>query len=116
MLFFTDFIVDVVKTPAEAVSGTKDYLIICFIGIPLITAYNIVSSILRGMGDSKSPMYFIAIACVANIILDYVFIGYFKLGAVGAALGTTLSQGISVICALTYIKNKIQVTLSLLAI
>ena len=105
LLFFTDFIVGVVKTPAEAVAGTKEYLIICFIGIPLITAYNIVSSILRGMGDSKSPMYFIAIACVANIILDYVFIGYFKLGAVGAALGTTLSQGISVICALTYIKR-----------
>lgn len=105
LLLFTDFIVGVVKTPAEAVAGTKEYLIICFIGIPLITAYNIVSSILRGMGDSKSPMYFIAIACVANIILDYVFIGYFKLGAVGAALGTTLSQGISVICALTYIKR-----------
>lgn len=105
LLFFTDFIVGVVKTPTEAVVGTKEYLIICFIGIPLITAYNIVSSILRGMGDSKSPMYFIAIACVANIILDYVFIGYFKLGAVGAALGTTLSQGISVICALTYINR-----------
>lgn len=105
LLFFTDFIVGVVKTPTEAVAGTKEYLIICFIGIPLITAYNIVSSILRGMGDSKSPMYFIAIACVANIILDYVFIGYFKLGAVGAALGTTLSQGISVICALTYINR-----------
>ena len=105
LLFFTDFIIGVVKTPTEAVAGTKEYLIICFIGIPLITAYNIVSSILRGMGDSKSPMYFIAIACVANIILDYVFIGYFKLGAVGAALGTTLSQGISVICALTYINR-----------
>ena len=72
LLFYTDFIVGVVKTPTEAVAGTKEYLIICFIGIPLITAYNIVSSILRGMGDSKSPMYFIAIACVANIILDYV--------------------------------------------
>lgn len=106
LLFFTDLLVALVKTPHEAVAGTKDYLIVCFIGIPLITAYNIVSSILRGMGDSKSPMYFITIACIANIILDYVFIGCFKLGAVGAALGTTLSQGISVVCALLYIRKQ----------
>lgn len=106
LLCFTDTIVSLVKTPFEAVAGTKEYLVVCFIGIPLITAYNIVSSILRGMGDSKSPMYFIAIACVANIILDYVFIGYFKLGSIGAALGTTLAQGISVICALVYIKSQ----------
>lgn len=105
LLFFTDSVVGLVKTPDEAFSGTKEYLVICFLGIPLITAYNIISSILRGMGDSKSPMYFIAIACVANIILDYLFIGCFKLGAIGAALATTLSQGISVICALYYIRK-----------
>lgn len=65
-------IVSVVSTPPEAVEGTVAYLTICFIGIPFITAYNIISSIFRGMGDSKSPMYFIAIACAANIALDYV--------------------------------------------
>lgn len=75
----------------EAVSGTRMYLTICFIGIPFITAYNIISSIFRGMGDSKSPMYFIAIACAANIALDYLFIGVMRLGPAGAALGTTLS-------------------------
>ncbi len=62
------------------------YLTICFIGIPFITAYNIISSIFRGMGDSKSPMYFIAVACAANIVLDYLFMGAFKLGPAGAAL------------------------------
>ena len=51
------------------------YLTICFIGIPFITAYNIISAIFRGIGDSKSPMYFIAVACAANIGLDYLFIG-----------------------------------------
>ena len=96
-------IVAVMSTPEEAVSGTIIYLTICFIGIPFITAYNIISSIFRGMGDSKSPMYFIAIACAANIALDYLFIGVMKLGPAGAALGTTLSQTISVLVSLVII-------------
>ena len=66
-------IVGIMSTPAEAVEGTVRYLTICFIGIPFITAYNIISSIFRGIGDSKSPMYFIAVACAANIGLDYLF-------------------------------------------
>lgn len=99
-------IVSIMATPVEAISGTSIYLIICFAGIPFITAYNIISSIFRGMGDSKSPMYFIAIACIFNIVLDYLFIGIFKLGASGAALGTTLSQSISVIISLIVIKKR----------
>ena len=99
-------IVAVMSTPEEAVSGTIIYLTICFIGIPFITAYNIISSIFRGMGDSKSPMYFIAIACAANIILDYLFIGVMKLGSAGAALGTTISQTISVIVSLGIILKR----------
>ncbi|MDE6738557.1 MAG: MATE family efflux transporter, partial [Lachnospiraceae bacterium] len=81
-------------------------LTVCFIGVPFITAYNIISSIFRGMGDSKSPMYFIAVACVANIALDYLLIGGLGLGPVGAALGTTLSQTISVIVSLLVILKK----------
>lgn len=99
-------IVAAMSTPSEAVSGTIAYLTICFIGIPFITAYNIISSIFRGLGDSKSPMYFIAVACGANIILDYLFIGVFHLGAAGAALGTTCAQTISVITALVVIRKK----------
>lgn len=96
-------IVSVMSTPAEASAETTQYLTICFIGIPFITAYNIISSTFRGMGDSKSPMYFIAVACVFNIALDYLFIGHMGMGAAGAALGTTLSQTISVIISLTVI-------------
>lgn len=99
-------IVAVMSTPAEAVGGTVWYLTVCFIGIPFITAYNIISSIFRGMGDSKSPMYFIAVACAANIALDYVFIGGMGLGPVGAALGTTLSQTISVVVSLAVILKR----------
>ena len=108
LLALVNPIVAAVSTPEEAVGGTAAYLTICFIGIPFITAYNIISSIFRGMGDSKSPMYFIAIACVSNIILDYIFIGALGLGPAGAALGTTISQAISVIVSLAVIiKRKI---------
>ena len=99
-------IVSVMSTPAEAAEGTRAYLTICFIGIPFITAYNIISSIFRGLGDSKSPMIFIAVACAANIALDYIFIGALGLGPAGAALGTTLSQAISVVFSLTVILRK----------
>ena len=99
-------IVSVMSTPAEAAEGTRAYLTICFIGIPFITAYNIISSIFRGLGDSKSPMIFIAVACAANIALDYIFIGVMGLGPAGAALGTTLSQAISVVFSLTVILRK----------
>ena len=96
----------IMSVPEEAVSGTIAYLTICFIGIPFITAYNIISSIFRGMGDSKSPMYFIAVACVANIILDYIFIGLCHFGPAGAALGTTVSQAISVAVSLFVIVRR----------
>lgn len=106
LLLFVRPIVTVMSTPEEAVSGTVLYLTICFLGIPFITAYNIISSIFRGLGDSRSPMYFIAVACVANMVLDYLFIGYFHLGPAGAALGTTLAQAVSVVIALLAISRQ----------
>lgn len=105
-------IVLAMSTPAEAVDGTMAYLRVCFIGIPFITAYNIISSIFRGMGDSKSPMYFIAIACAANIGLDYLFIGVLHLGPAGAALGTTVSQAVSVAVSLVVIIKRRSLRLS----
>lgn len=105
-------IVSVMSTPTEAVDDTVKYLIVCFIRIPFITAYNIISSIFRGIGDSKSPMYFIAIACIANIGLYYLFMGVFLLGPVGAALGTTVSQAISVIISLFVIVKRKSIILN----
>ena len=96
----------VMSTPEAAVEGTVRYLTICFPGIPCITAYNILSAIFRGMGDSKSPMFFIFIACLANIALDYLFIGALHLGPAGAALGTSLSQAISVAISLAVIVRR----------
>ena len=98
-------IVVIMSTPEEAVEGAIRYLTICFIGIPCITAYNIISSIFRGLGDSRHPMYFIAAACAANIALDYLFMGALHLGPAGAALGTTLAQFVSVVIALTAMRK-----------
>lgn len=106
LLLCTDGIITVMSVPGEAVAQAKVYLIICFTGIPFITAYNIISCILRGLGDSRTPMYFISIACVVNILTDYILMGPFHMGAAGAALGTVLSQTISVICALVYLRKK----------
>lgn len=106
LLFLVHPIVAAMSTPLEAIEGTASYLTVCFIGIPFITAYNIISSIFRGMGDSKSPMYFIAVACAANIGLDYFFMGLFDMGPTGAALGTTISQAISVVFSLVVILKR----------
>ena len=113
LLFFVKPVVAVMSTPGEAVAGTISYLKICFIEIPMITAYNVISSIFRGMGDSRSPMYFIAVACAANIVLDYIFIGALHMGAAGAALGTTLAQTVSVVIALAAIlRSKREISVS----
>ncbi len=98
-------IVAVMSTPEEAVEGTKAYLQICFLGIPFITAYNIISGIYRGLGDSRTPMFFVLAACIANIVLDIVFMGPLSLGPAGAALGTTLSQALSVVIALIHLSH-----------
>lgn len=111
LLLFVRGIVLAVSTPAEAAEGTVQYLTICFLGIPLITAYNIISSVFRGLGDSKSPMYFIAVACACNILLDYLFMGVLRLGPAGAALGTTISQAISVIISLIVILKRKSIVL-----
>lgn len=99
-------IVEVMLTPEEAVVQTRQYLLICFAGVPFIVAYNVISGIFRGAGDSRRPMYFVATACVTNIALDFVFIGLCGLGALGAALGTVCGQAVSVAAAFLVIRRQ----------
>lgn len=82
------------NTPKEAIEATKSYLSICSAGIIFIVGYNVVSSILRGLGDSKTPLLFVFIACMINIVVDFVLVGYFHLGTKGAAiaLGSALAS------------------------
>lgn len=106
MLSLSKGIVRLMSTPEAAQAGTEAYLRICFAGLPFIIAYNVISAIFRGMGDSKSPMYFIAAACAANIGLDLLFMGPLALGPAGAALGTTLSQAFSVVLSLIVVVRR----------
>ena len=99
-------ITKVMLTPTEAVSETRTYLVVCFAGIPFITAYNVISSMFRGAGDSRRPMYFVGIACVVNIALDFIFIGACGMGAAGAALGTVCGQAVSVAVSLVMMHGR----------
>ncbi len=90
------------KTPSESVESAYQYLFVCFIGVPFIIAYNVISSIYRGLGDTKHPMIFVAISGVFNIGLDYLLVGTVHLGAAGAAIATVSAQAASVIMALIF--------------
>ena len=105
LINFLPRIVDIMATPPEAVRGTKHYLFICFLGIPLITGYNLISSIFRGLGNSRTPTNFVALAAVINLTLDLLFMGPFAMGPLGAALGTTISQGVSVLVGVFVMKR-----------
>lgn len=96
LLLGLDRILRLLAVPPEAYEEARRYLFICFAGVPFIIAYNVISSIFRGLGDTKSPMYFVAIAGVINILLDYILIGPCAMGAAGAALATVAAQGLSV--------------------
>ncbi len=106
LLLLIDPILGALSTPEEALAETRVYLTICFAGIPFITAYNVISSIFRGLGDTKHPMYYVAVAGVINVVLDYILIGPFHMGAKGAALATVISQAISVILAFFALKKQ----------
>ena len=91
-------------------NATCDYVIICIFGTVFIYGYNLVSAILRGMGDSKHPFIFIAIASVLNLVLDLLFVGPLGIGPGGAALATVIGQAVSFLFALTLLyRNRAQV-------
>ena len=102
MLSFNNEITFLMNTPKEAIEATKSYLSICSAGIIFIVGYNVVSRILRGLGDSKTPLLFVFIACMINIVL----VGYFHMGAKGAAIATVSAQGFSFLFALVYLCKK----------
>lgn len=105
-LFLHPFILKLLNIPTQAEAAANTYTMICIIGIPLIVGYNTVCAILRGMGDSKSPLVFVAVACVVNVAGDLLLSGLFRMGAAGVAISTVAAQGISFIIALLYLGKK----------
>lgn len=98
-------IVDIMKVPDQAVDQAVVYIRVCSVGMIFIVAFNAISGLFRGVGNSKSPLLFIAIACCVNIVCDLILIGIFKLDAVGAAIATVLAQAVSVVFSLVKIKH-----------
>ena len=95
----------ILKTPEESFEFTMQYVAICALGNPFICGYNAISAILRGYGDSVRPMFFVGIACVLNMILDFVFVRFFAMDVAGTALATVIAQGVSMASAVWYLKR-----------
>ena len=94
------------QAPEESLDLTVSYVRICGCGIFFIVAYNLLSAIFRGLGDSKSPLLFVLVACVVNIVGDLVLVAGLHMDASGAALATVLAQAISVVCAVIMLFKK----------
>lgn len=106
MVFFAQPLAVLMQAPKEALSLTTVYVRICGGGIFFIVAYNVLSAIFRGLGDSKSPLIFVAVACVVNIIGDLILVAGFNLDAAGAAIATVAAQAVSVVLAIILLKKK----------
>jgi putative MATE family efflux protein len=106
MLLLKDPILRMIHTPQESFEEASTYLLVTALGTVFIFGYNALSAIMRGMGDSKSPLYFVAIACATNIILDLILVGVFGQGAFGAAIATIISQALSMILCVIYLRRK----------
>ena len=104
-IIFSGNILSFLNTPAEAVREAQRYLIICFAGTIFICGYNAVSSVLKGLGDSRRPLYFVIFATILNVGLDILFVGPMQMGAAGAALATIIAQASSFFLAVHTLKR-----------
>lgn len=106
ILISRHWIMDIMNMPAESRDMALDYLIICGAGLIFTAGYNMVSAVLRGMGDSKRPFLFIGIASAVNLVLDILFTGIFKWGVAGAAWATIIGQAVSFLFSLYYLYKR----------
>ena len=105
IIIFDKELLWLLQTPKEAYKSTLDYIFVCSIGLVFIFGYNAISAILRGLGNSTAPMYFVAISCFINIIADLILVGKYNLGAQGAAIATVVSQLVSVVIGFIYLRK-----------
>ena len=106
LVFFAHPIVVLMQAPSEALGLTTRYVRICGMGIFFIVAYNMLAAIFRGLGDSKSPLLFVLVACLINIAGDLLFVAGFKMDAAGAAIATVMAQAVSVVLAIVILLKK----------
>ena len=106
LVFFAHPIAVLMQAPSEALGLTTRYVRICGAGIFFIVAYNMLAAIFRGLGDSKSPLLFVLVACLINIAGDLLFVAGFKMDAAGAAIATVMAQAVSVVLAIVILLKK----------
>ena len=106
VIIFAKPILTLVNTPEEAFSEAYRYLVICISGSIFTYGYNAVAATLRGMGDSKNPLYFVLIAGIVNAVLDLIFVGVFKWNAAGDAAATIIAQALSLVLSIIYLKRR----------
>jgi putative MATE family efflux protein len=102
MLVFKGAVLDIIRTPPESYAESDSYLTVTVTGIIFIFGYNALAAILRGMGNSKQPFYFVLVACITNVVLDLLFVAVFHWDAFGAALATVISQALSMFLCIGY--------------
>lgn len=102
-------ILRMMQTPENIIDSAYSYIVVIFVGIPAIYLYNLLSSMIRALGNSKAPLIFLVISAVVNILLDLVFILQFHMGVAGAAYATVVSQLVSGICCVFYIIKKVDI-------
>lgn len=107
LVCFNNGLASLMQTPEESFSQTTSYLFYSGIGAVFIVFYNLLGSIFRGIGDSKTPLVAVFIACIANILLDLILVAGFNLGATGASIATTVAQGISVAVCVSMIRKRV---------
>lgn len=106
VLTMPDWILGMLNVPPESYDMAKDYLLICGAGLAFTAGYNLVSAVLRGMGDAKRPFLFIGIASAVNLVLDILFTGYLGWGVAGAAWATIIGQAVSFVFSVCYLFRK----------
>lgn len=102
-------ILQLMRTPENIIDGAYSYIIVIFIGIPVVFLYNVTASIIRSLGDSKTPVIFLVMAAVLNIFLDLLLIIVIPMGVAGAAVATVVSQAIAGVCCLLYMYRKFEI-------
>lgn len=108
-IFLTPSLLKMMNTPADVIEGSTMYLRIYFAGIIFVFVYNIGSGILRAVGDSKRPLYFLIVCCFLNIFLDILFVVYLKLGVKGAAFATVISQAVSALLVILSLTKSVDI-------
>ena len=108
-ILLTPSLLKMMNTPADVIEGSTMYLCIYFAGIIFVFVYNIGSGILRAVGDSKRPLYFLIVCCFLNIFLDILFVVYLKLGVKGAAFATVISQAVSALLVILSLTKSVDI-------